>query len=318
MRCPARSTPRRPVHSCRDQQAFGRLLANRAASRRDPALVGTPLWVQFDDTFSRAKGDGNAASSTWSSGGATFGAEMPVAGGWIVGSAFRYDGDSVSANERGSSAGIDSYSLGAYASNAIPAHFADLAGAVKVTGGITYGWHELSTTRTIGFSGFAQTDAARYGARSLQVFGELGYEFAVGKAAIEPFVGAAWNRLQADGFTESGGNALLASGGTTNSSPSTTAGIRGHLPLWSQNLTLDGGIAWQHLFGSVDPVANLSFSGGQAFTVAGTPMVRDAALVDLVMTYEAMPNLSVSASYNGRFGDGLASNGGRLRADYRF
>jgi outer membrane autotransporter protein len=301
-----------------DEQAFGRLLVNHTVSPRDPAFASTPLWAQFDDTFSRAGGNGNAAGSTRSIGGAIFGAESAVAGGWILGGAFRYDRDNLSAAARGSSAGIDSYSLGVYGSNAFAAPLADLAGVVKVTVGATYGWHDLATTRSIGFTGFAQSDTARYGARSLQVFGELGYEFSLGKAAIEPFAGVAWNRLETNGFSETGGNAALAGGGTTNSSPATTAGIRGHLPIAGRNLTLDGGIAWQHLFGRVDPLANLSFAGGQSFTVAGTPMARDAALVDVGMTYQATPNLSVSASYTGRFGDSLASNGGKIRADYRF
>jgi hypothetical protein len=49
-----------------------------------------------------------------------------------------------------------------------------------------------------------------------------------------------------------------------------------------------GTLGWRHALGDVTPTSTLAFAGGHAFTIAGVPIARDAAIVeaglDLKMT----------------------------------
>lgn len=301
-----------------DAMAFGDLIIQHAAAPRAAGGTGWPLWAQVDGDFTRRGGDGNAGAASQSSGGLTFGLEHELAGDWVLGGAFRYSHDDVSESARNSHANIDSYSLGVYAARSWPASGMGAEGRIKTAFGGVYGWNRLSTTRNVDFTGFGQSDTAGYGAENAQAFGEVGYEFTFRALSVEPYAGAAWTHLRTDGFTEAGGDAALAGRGTTNDVASTTLGLRGRLPTAAQGLTLDGGLAWRHLYDGVDPKAVLAFDGGPNFTVAGTPLARDAALVNLGLTYQAGQGVSLSAAYDGQFGQRVDASGGRLAVRWRF
>ena len=59
-----------------------------------------------------------------------------------------------------------------------------------------------STDRLIAFPGFFDRATAHYDGGTGQIFGEMGYGFALANLAVEPFAGAAWVRVHADGGAE--------------------------------------------------------------------------------------------------------------------
>ena len=65
-------------------------------------------------------------------------------------------------------------------------------GAFNLRAGAAYAHHRIDTTRSILFPGFADRATANYDGGTGQVFGEIGYGFALGSVAIEPFAGLAW------------------------------------------------------------------------------------------------------------------------------
>ena len=69
--------------------------------------------------------------------------------------------------DRSSSGRIDSYHLAAYGGSQ--------SGPLGLRAGAAYGWHDISTNRSIVFPGFSDTTKTNYDARTAQVFGEIGY-----------------------------------------------------------------------------------------------------------------------------------------------
>jgi outer membrane autotransporter protein len=64
-------------------------------------------------------------------------------------------------------------------------------------------------------------------------------------------------------------------------------------------------LQWQHAFGDVTPSTALAFQGtGTAFTIAGVPIARDAALVEAGFEWRFSPQARLGAFYQG----GLAAH----------
>ena len=196
---------------------------------------------------------------------------------------------------RGSSANIDTAHVGAYAGTGW--------GAWRLRTGGEFAWSQLSTSRAIIFPGFMDSATAHYGAQEGQLFGELGYGMSFGRIATEAFGGVAGVTLHTDGFAETGGAAALRVAGNNDTVGYTTLGARAAtvLDVWGMALTPRVSAAWQHAFGDVTPKAALSFQTiGTAFTVAGVPIARDAALVNAGADLALNPRATVGLAYVGQ------------------
>ncbi|WP_038357951.1 autotransporter domain-containing protein, partial [Bosea sp. UNC402CLCol] len=85
-----------------------------------------------------------------------------------------------------------------------------------------------------------------------------------------------------------------------------TLGLRAatSLDLQGMAVTLRGGLAWRHAFGDVDPKATLAFAGSSsAFTVAGLPIARDAAMVEAGLDLAIGRNATLGVSYTGQLAE---------------
>jgi fibronectin-binding autotransporter adhesin len=65
-------------------------------------------------------------------------------------------------------------------------------------------------------------------------------------------------------------------------------------------LTLRGGLAWRRAFGEETPAATLAFAGASAFSVAGLPIAKDAALVEAGLDLAISQSTSLGLSYTGQ------------------
>jgi fibronectin-binding autotransporter adhesin len=279
--------------------------------RGAPQGEGWSLWGQVSGDWGRIHGDGNASAASHSSAGLTVGADKALGDHWRAGVDGGYGSSTLSVPGRASAANIHGGHVGAYA-------FGDY-GPILLRAGGDYGFGTAKTLRSIAFTGFADTAQSSQDTRSSQIFAEAGYDVALEKLTIEPFVGVNWTQLQAGAFKETGGSAALASTAKDLDSDSVNLGASftpQPLSLYGMALAPQLRASWQHAFSLHIPSRQLSFvSTGQAFTVLGTPLDADRALVDAGLSLQATSNVQFSAGYFGAYGARASDHTVKLTAD---
>ncbi|MEZ0171145.1 autotransporter domain-containing protein [Microvirga sp. TS319] len=252
------------------------------------------LWGVGFGSWGKVHSNGNAAGLDTSTGGFVLGAEtrmdetyrIGVAGGFIS-TSFDIDGRL--------SSGTNETVFGSL-------YGAAKWDAVNVRLGMLYAHHDVDVNRTIAFPGFGDRASASYDGSTLMAFGEVGYEFGLGKVKLEPFLGASVMRLHMDGFREDGGPAVLVGYGRSYELGTTTLGIRAETQLGTDlPLTLRGLVGWRHAFGDVNPAALLAFSEGvSAFEVSGVPIDRNAFVAETGLDWQINKDMTLGVSYAGQ------------------
>ena len=311
------------VIAAADGDGYGDALAYaRKPAPRDPigaALVpqnsATPTgrvvtaWGQLFGDWGHVSSDGNAASLSRSTGGIISGIDTTFGGGrsdvWRLGVAGGYQQTSIDVPDRTSSGNVDAYTFAAYGGMQ--------RGALGIRFGSAYSWQNIATTRNVAFPGFSDTDHASYDAQTVQVFGEAGYAMTHGPLALEPFADLAFVDLRTGGFTETGGAAALASGGSDYDTSYSTLGLRAATvlpwPAGSGALTVKGSLGWQHAFGTEVPTTTLAFASSTPFVVAGLPVARDAAALQFGVDAGFGRGASLTVAYNGQISGRAQDNG---------
>ncbi|WP_187640191.1 autotransporter domain-containing protein [Bosea sp. F3-2] len=252
------------------------------------------VWGQGYGAWGRTDGNRNAAGLTRSTGGFLLGADAAVFDTLRFGLIAGYSHSEFDVKGRLSSGESDNYHLGLYGGGQW--------GALGLRVGASYTWHDVETSRTVAFAGFGDRLKGGYDAGTAQVFGELGYRVTLGRVELEPFVGLAYVNLHTAGFSETGGLAALTARGDDTNLGYSTLGLRASTTVAVQGmeLSLRGALAWRHAFGDVDPRTTLAFAGSSAFTIAGLPIARDAALAEAGLDLAISRNATLSLSYAGQ------------------
>src|SRR5690606_4166009 len=248
----------------------GRLRALQVAGTPD----GSAVWGMGYGSRGHIDGDGNAARLDRSARGFFVGADTALGESWWGGIAVGRGKASYDIDDRMSSAEVDSNLLAAYAGTRF-ANWGLRFGAVSH-------WHDVDTRRSVAFPGFAATAEAMYEARTTQVFGEAGYRIKTGAAAIEPFAGLAYVKLDADGAGESGGVGLEGAGEDIEG-VFTTLGLRAakDVVAGDSRTRLYGSVAWRHAFDFGTIASRHRFAaGGDAFVVEGVRIAENVALLE--------------------------------------
>ncbi|TPJ24349.1 hypothetical protein FJ425_21270 [Mesorhizobium sp. B2-7-2] len=271
------------------------------------------VWGQGFGSWGHTHGDGNAATLNRKTGGFFVGADAPVFDTWRFGAVAGYSRTDFNVKDGHSSGTSDTYHLGLYGGTA----WGDLAFRT----GAAYTWHDVSTNRSVIFPGFGDSLKGKYNAATAQVFGELAYGFNAGGARFEPFANLAYMNLHTDGFTERGGAAALTSAAANTDATFTTLGLRASttFDLGGTTLTANGMLGWRHAFGDVTPLSTMRFaSGGDAFSIGGVPITRDAAVIEAGISYAITPNATFGISYGGQFGSRMSDQSARANFNVRF
>jgi fibronectin-binding autotransporter adhesin len=253
------------------------------------------VWGRMFGSWGRTGSDGNAGTLSRTTEGFIVGVDAPVLDSWRVGVLAGYGSTSFDVDSRNSSGSSKDYHLGLYGGTQW--------GALGFRAGASYTWQDISTRRTVSFPGFNDGAGASYQAGMTQLFGDLGYRIDAGRAALEPFANLAYLHLDTEGFAERGGAAALTSPGDTTDTTFTTLGLRASTDFAFGNAaaTARGSLGWRHAFGDDTPTPALSFAGGESFEVAGAPIARDAAVLDLGLDLRIAENATVGISYGGQF-----------------
>lgn len=293
--------------------AAGAPTASTAASTAS-ALPGSarPVWGQVVGNWQRMDGKNGSARLEQDLYGLYLGGDTLVRGGWRVGGVFGYTDGSVRVRDRQSRADVDSYSLGIYGGNSWKLG----VGSLNAMVGAGYTWHDVDTRRSVSLGG-GQELKAGYDASTAQVFGELGYAIPVNsRVTVEPYAGVAYLNQHTQGFRENGGSAALRGTSGNEDVTTTTLGLRSktQVQVGPADVALQAGLGWRHAFGGLTPKAQLSLieGGAGAFRVAGAPIAKDAAVVDLGAEVAVSRNTALGLSYSGQFGNGNRDNAGGL------
>lgn len=277
-------------------------LAPAASAEADAAAAQRAFWAEAFGAWGHLDGNGNASSASTSTGGVMVGVDGRIGTDWRAGFAAGYGSSQVSVADVAASTSADTVTIAVYGGGPV--------GALAARGGAAYGWSSMSASRTVNFSGFLNQLSADYGAQTAQLFGELAYPVAVSGVALEPFAGLAYVNVSTGAFTEAGGPAALSTGGSSSGVTYSSLGLRGTLPWAMGDLrgAARASLAWQHAFGDVTPMTTFSFSGSQPFTVAGTPVAQDAALVEAGLDIAFSSSLTASVFYAGQLASDAQEN----------
>ena len=275
---------------------------------------GLTFWAQaVGAPRGRFDGDANAAGLTRDYEGFLTGVDRRF-GDWRLGVAGGASHASLNVDARASSATIDTATLAGYAGG--------MLGGFNVRTGAAYSWSSVDTTRSIAFPGFADRTTARYDAATAQVFGEVGYGMRFGGFAVEPFAGLAWVNVHTDSFAEAGGGAALNGASNDENVGYSSIGVRAATAFTLMNGTVlvpRAAVAWEHAFGDVNPTATLAFQGAVgSFGITGTPLARDAAVVEAGLDWRVRPNIKLGVSYFGEFGDKVSDNAAKGMFTWNF
>lgn len=228
--------------------------------------------------------DGNTES-------VTVGADYRLTPNFLIGLAAGYGHSDVTLDDNGSSATVDSYSPGFYASYADHGWYANLSG--------DYSHNAYTQSRVIGFLGQTANSAPEGNEGVANLDG--GYDFHRGALTFGPIAGLQYTHLTVDGYTESGSVADLSVNDQNADSLRSRLGGRISYAFSDCGINftphLDAG--WQHEFLDQSRGITSQFSNGGigSFSVQTTNPSRDSALADLGLDAEMNRTITVFMDY---------------------
>jgi len=271
------------------------------------------FWAQGFGATGRFDSDGNAAALRRDLAGFFSGADTRVGTNGRLGFAAGYTGSRNNLDGRGGST-VETGHIAGYGGWSF--------GGFNLRGGGDFAFHSIDTSRTVFFPGFFDADTAHYNGTTGQVFGEFGYGFAFGKIAVEPFAGAAWVRVQTDGFNERGAAAALAVAASAFDVGYSTLGIRvaSMIPLAADMVLVPrASVAWQHAFENVTPADTLALqSAAVPFVIAGVPIERDAALAEAGLDLAIGRHATIGVSYTGQIANNVRDHAAKGKFTWKF
>lgn len=269
-------------------------------------------WGSAFGSWGSTDSDGNAGKLSRSTGGFVTGLDGLVTDDWRLGFLAGYSHSSFRVADRKSSASAETYHLGIYGGREW--------GALAFRSGLTYSWSAIDSGRQLAFYDLGGSESSSHRAGTTQVFGELGYAMKAGTVAFEPFANLAYVNVHSSGFTEQGGAAALSVYGGSNDVTFTTLGLRAStgFDIGAMKATARGMLGWRHGFGDVTPTVTQALSGSPAFSTAGAPLARDAAIVEAGLDFAIAPAASLGVSYQGQIGTKARDHGFRADLSVRF
>lgn len=269
------------------------------------------MWGSTYGGWGNSDGDGNAARMDRGSAGFFAGFDAPIGDNLNLGFVTGYGNSRYDIDARTSQARVDSYHLGAYLGGSYE--------GFNFSGGAAFAWNSIETGRSIAFGRYADSLSADYKSRTMQFFGDVGYEVPYESVTFEPFANLAYVRLDTDGFSEIGGDAALSGAGWSHDAIFTTLGLRARseFDLGGASLTARGMLGWRHAWTDQAP-ASMAFAGSNAFMVDGAPLARNSVVLEAGLDYNLTETATIGVAYDGQFGDGIDIHGVKASFGLKF
>ncbi len=200
-----------------------------------------------------------------------------------------------------------------------------LFGQGYAAGAIAYGWHEVTTSRTVTVSG---TDIleGKFTGHDLSGRIEAGWRFVMPSSAVlAPFLAFGGDAFSSPAYGEAPAAGVPAFALTYASNTITNQHIEAGLHLardfglGGDNVSLGADAAWAHQLSGL-PVIEAAFAGlsSSNFQVRGLAPAKDTALVGLGVQLQGGGGPSYGVRGDGQFGERISALSGTLNLIYRF
>jgi uncharacterized protein with beta-barrel porin domain len=195
-------------------------------------------------------------------------------------------------------------------------------GPAYVSAALAYGWHDVTTNRTVAVAGLDQLQA-RFRAETFSARFEGGYRFATPFIGITPYAAVQAISFHLPGYAEQSliGNGQFALNYTsqTTTATRTELGLRGDKSIAMRDavLTLRGRAAWAHDY-NPDRAVSAVFQAlpGANFVVNGARGNPDATLVSAGAEIKWLSGFSLMGTFEGEFSGNVTSYAGKGVARY--
>ncbi|CAN7598994.1 autotransporter domain-containing protein [Phyllobacterium sp. LjRoot231] len=270
------------------------------------------VWGQGFGSWADWKSNDQVPGLDRSLGGFLIGGDVSFGDHTRIGILSGYSHTSIDESSLGASADVDNFHLGIYGG----AEF----GALSLRSGASYTWHDISTDRSVQFTGSQEHLSADYNGGTAQIFGELGYGIQYNSVTLEPFANFSYANLHLDSFTEEGGASTLTAASSNTDITISTLGLSAatQLSLGSVGAALRGTLGWRHAYGDVTPQSRLAFAGMESFEISGLPIARDAALLEAGLNVDLTPATTFGLSYQGQIASEVQDHGFKANLTVRF
>ncbi|MET4331883.1 autotransporter-associated beta strand protein [Bradyrhizobium sp. i1.15.2] len=298
----------RPANA-REREAY-------AMATKAPLLVSQPasrwsLWTAGYGGSAQVGGNAPVGSQdlTARAWGGAAGADYRVSVDTLVGFALGGGGLSYSLANAMGSGSADLFQAGVYGRHNF--------GPAYISAALAYGWHDVTTNRTVAPGGFDQLQG-RFKADTFSSRFEGGYRFATPMIGLTPYAAAQVTNFNLPNYSEvslnGGGLFALNYASQSLTDPRSELGLRTDKSYAMQNgvLTLRGRAAWAHDYNPGRAVTALFQTlPGTSFVVNGARVDADSALVSASAEMKWLSGFSIAGTFDGEFSGNVTSYAGK-------
>jgi outer membrane lipase/esterase len=288
------------------QAMFGAVDTKDAKDTQTVALATGPSdpWSTFisgDVLLANLSNSATQQHSNYTTGSVTAGADYRLDDHFTVGALLGYAHTDANLDSRGSSATVDSYTAGLYASYVNQGWYANFLGA--------YSRNAYTSDRIVDIPGLAGDNHGGTHGNQGSVNLTGGYEFQKGAFKFGPIASVQYVHLAVDSEQENGPTALSINSQTQDSLRS-QLGFEGrfvaevHTPLGPMILTPHLSASWQHEYmdSSGGITSQFTGTGGGSFLTQTQPPDRDAAFLDAGLDATLDTNVTIFVDYETQAG----------------
>lgn len=247
-------------------------------------ISGTGEWGDLESV-------GPRRGTSFTTAGVTVGADYRVNRNVVIGAALGYANTSSDLN-RGGDMDIDSGKASLYATYHKRGFYLD-----AIVGG---GYSSIDTSRrTVGGFAVGKTEAADFNA----LLG-TGYDFRAGRFTIGPIASVRYSSVGLDAFSERGALGAMHIDSQSQDSLESATGLRASytMKLGEAVVTPEVRAQWMHEYLASNSSIDAGFTPGNSFAVHGPDVGRDALLLDVGITAQLKPNVSLFSNYSTELG----------------
>lgn len=261
---------------------------------------GSGLWVTSWGATENLGSDNNAAKISNNVFGFMVGADNNLNETTQVGMALGYQRNNLNFNKgRHSDVEIDSYHIAVYLGKQFDYD-------INLRTGLDYAYLNIRTDRNIQVGQIRDSNKDSYHDNLVQGFVEISKGLKVNEQlTFEPYVNIAHVYMDTKFNEAKGVTALKGSG--ENQATFTTTGLKTKIKV-AEKVKLSMGAGWQHAYGNRKADTDMRFNGGSYFNINGVPITKDATIADVGLDISLTPNVSISANYQGQFGNKVENN----------